>query len=91
MLWNTSLIRGAKDTFAVLLAALLAQVDLPGLGQEGPDDLRSLLTMSFILLAVGFVIGVIGHITQVRGLVITGISLIFIATAFFVVAVGQYG
>jgi hypothetical protein len=91
MLWNTSLIRGAKDTFAVLLAALLAQVDLPGLGQEGPDDLRSLLTMSFILLAVGFVIGVIGHITQVRFLVIAGISVIFIATAFFVVAVGQYG
>jgi hypothetical protein len=74
-----------------LLAALLAQVDLPGLGQEGPDDLRSLLTMSFILLAVGFVIGVIGHITQVRLLVIAGISVIFVATAFFVVAVGQYG
>lgn len=91
MLWNTSLIRGAKDTFAVLLAALLAQVDLPGLGQEGPDDLRSLLTISFILLAVGFVIGVIGHVTQVRLLVIAGISVIFVATAFFVVAVGQYG
>jgi hypothetical protein len=91
MLWNTSLIRYAKDTFAVLLAALLAQVDLPGLGQEGPDDLRSLLTTSFILLAVGFVIGVIGHVTQVRGLVIVGISVIFVATGFFVVAVGEYG
>jgi hypothetical protein len=91
MLWNTSLIRYAKDTFAVLLAALLAQVDLPGLGQEGPDDLRSLLTTSFILLAVGFVIGVIGHVTQVRGLVIVGISVIFVATGFFLVAVGEYG
>jgi hypothetical protein len=91
MLWNTSLIRDAKDTFAVLVAALLAQVDLPGLGQEGPDDLRSLLTMSFILLSVGFVIGVIGHVTQVRGIVIAGISIIFVATAFFIVAVGQYG
>jgi hypothetical protein len=91
MLWNTSLIRDAKDTFAVLVAALLAQVDLPGLGQEGPDDLRSLLTMSFILLTVGFVIGVIGHVTQVRGIVIAGISIIFVATAFFIVAVGQYG
>jgi hypothetical protein len=74
-----------------LLAGLLAQVDLPGLGQEGPDDLRSLLTMSFILLAVGFVIGVIGHVTQLRPLVIAGIVVIFVATAFFVVAVGQYG
>jgi hypothetical protein len=91
MLWNTSLIRDAKDTFAVLLAALLAQVDLPGLGQEGPDDLRSLLTMSFILLSVGFVIGIIGHVTQVRAIVIAGISIIFVATAFFIVAVGEYG
>ena len=74
-----------------MLAGLLAQVDLPGLGQEGPDDLRSLLTMSFILLAVGFVIGVIGHVTQLRPLVIAGIVVIFVATAFFVVAVGQYG
>jgi hypothetical protein len=91
MLWNTSLIRYAKDTFAVLLAALLAQVDLPGLGQEGPDDLRSLLTVSFILLVVGFVIGVIGHVTQVRGIVIAGISIVFVATGFFIVAVGEYG
>jgi hypothetical protein len=74
-----------------LLAALLAQVDLPGLGQEGPDDLRSLLTMSFILLTLGFVIGVIGHVTQVRAVVIAGILIIFAATAFFVVAVGEYG
>ena len=74
-----------------MLAALLAQVDLPGLGREGPDDLRSLLTTSFILLALGFLIGVAGHITQLRGLVITGIALIFIATVFFILAVGQYG
>jgi len=70
---------------------LLAQVDLPGLGREGPDDLRSLLTTSFILLAVGFLVGTIGHITQIKGLVIAGISMIFVATAFFVLAVGQYG
>jgi hypothetical protein len=74
-----------------LLPALLAQVDLPGLGQEGPDELRSLLTMSFILLTLGFVIGVIGHVTQLRAVVIAGILIIFAATAFFVVAVGEYG
>jgi hypothetical protein len=74
-----------------LLAVLLAQVDLPGLGREGPDDLRSLLTTSFILLAIGFVVGVLGHVTQIKGLVITGITMIFVATVFFVLAVGQYG
>jgi NADH:ubiquinone oxidoreductase subunit 6 (subunit J) len=74
-----------------LLAALLAQVDLPGLGREGPDDLRSLLFTSFALLAIGFVIGIIGHMTQIRSLVATGIVLIFVATAFFIIAVGQYG
>jgi hypothetical protein len=74
-----------------LLAVLLAQVDLPGLGREGPDDLRSLLTTSFILLALGFLIGVAGHVTQIKGLVIAGITMIFVATAFFVLAVGQYG
>jgi hypothetical protein len=74
-----------------LLAALLAQVDLPGLGREGPDDLRSLLATSFALLAIGFVVGVVGHVTQIRSLVAAGIVLIFISTAFFVIAVGQYG
>ncbi|MEA2332691.1 MAG: hypothetical protein QOH58_2829 [Thermoleophilaceae bacterium] len=70
---------------------LLAQVDLPGLGQEGPGDLRSLLNASFILLSVGLVLGVLGHLTQLRGLVATGIALVFAGAACFVVAVGQFG
>jgi hypothetical protein len=74
-----------------LLAAVLAQVDLPGLGQEGPDDLRALLATSFALLAVGFVVGVIGHVTQLRALIAAGIILIFVATIFFLLAVGEYG
>ena len=74
-----------------MLAALLAQVDLPGLGRKGPDDLRSLLFTSFALLAIGFVIGIVGHVTQIRSLIATGILLIFVATAFFIIAVGQYG
>ncbi|MGH2783085.1 MAG: hypothetical protein ACRDLA_17090, partial [Thermoleophilaceae bacterium] len=61
-------------------AWLLAQIDLPGLGEEGPDDLRSLLAVSFILIGVGFVIGVLGHVTQLRALVIAGIVLIFAGT-----------
>ena len=74
-----------------MLAALLAQVDLPGLGQEGPDDLRSLLAASFILFVVGFAIGVLGHVTQSRTFVTIGVVIIFAGTAFFILAVGQYG
>jgi hypothetical protein len=69
----------------------LAQVDLPGLGDAGPDDLRSLLTASFVLVAGGMVLGVLGHITQLKALVATGIALVFAGAAFFVVAVGQFG
>jgi len=69
----------------------LAQVDLPSLGNEGPDDLRTLLTISFVLLPLGFAIGVLGHLTGIRALVATGVILILVASAFFVVAVGQFG
>jgi hypothetical protein len=70
---------------------LLVALELPGLGEAGPDDLRSLLTASFVLLASGLVLGVLGHITQLKGLVATGIALVFAGAAFFVVAVGQFG
>jgi hypothetical protein len=70
---------------------ILAQVDLPGLGEAGPDDLRSLLTASFVLLVAGFVLGVLGHITQLKGLVATGIALVFAGAAFFAIAVSQFG
>ncbi|MBA3261651.1 MAG: hypothetical protein H0T69_04095 [Thermoleophilaceae bacterium] len=69
----------------------LAQVDLPGLGEAGPDDLRSLLRASFVLLTTGMVLGVLGHITQLKALVATGIALVLAGAAFFVVAVGQFG
>ncbi|MEA2378652.1 MAG: hypothetical protein QOD13_2559 [Thermoleophilaceae bacterium] len=70
---------------------LLVALELPGLGEAGPDDLRSLLTASFVLLASGLVLGVLGHVTQLKGLVATGIALVFAGAAFFVVAVGQFG
>jgi hypothetical protein len=69
----------------------LAQVDLPSLGREGPADLRTLLTISFVLLPVGFAIGVLGHLTGIRALVATGVGVILVASAFFVIAVGQFG
>ena len=70
---------------------ILLAVDLPGLGEAGPDDLRSLLTASFVLLTIGMVLGVLGHLTQLKALVATGIALVFAGAAFFVVAVGQFG
>ena len=58
---------------------------------SGPDDLHSLLTASFVLLGSGLVLGVFGHLTQLKAVVATGIALGFVGAAFFVVAVGQFG
>jgi predicted membrane channel-forming protein YqfA (hemolysin III family) len=75
-----------------LLAALVAQIpDLPGLSDEGPDDLESLLTLCFVLMGAGFVIGLLGHIIRSRVLVAIGIVLVMAGTVVFVLAVGRYG
>jgi hypothetical protein len=58
---------------------------------SGPEDLHSLLTASFVLVGAGMVIGVLGHLTQLKPVVATGIALVFVGAAFFVVAVGQFG
>jgi hypothetical protein len=58
---------------------------------SGPDDLHFLLTASFVLVAVGMVVGAFGHLTQLKPVVVTGIALVFAGAAFFVVAVGQFG
>jgi hypothetical protein len=57
----------------------------------GPDDLRSLLTASFVLVTAGMVLGILGHMTQLKVVVGLGITLVFAGAAFFVVAVGQFG
>jgi hypothetical protein len=75
-----------------LLAALVAQIpDLPGLGDEGPSDLESLLTLCFVLMGLGFALGILGHIIQSRWLVGIGIALVMAATVAFALAVGRYG
>ena len=58
---------------------------------SGSEDLHSLLTASFVLVAAGMVIGVLGHLTQLKAVVATGIALVFCGAAFFIVAVGQFG
>ena len=73
-------------------SALLAQIpDLPGLGEEGPNDLQSLLTWCFILLAAGFAVGVVGHLTRTRALVAVGIGVVMVGSLVFVLAIGRYG
>ena len=75
-----------------LLAALVAQIpDLPGLGDEGPGELESLLTYCVVLLGRGFFVGILGHIIQSRLLVAIGIAFVMAGTVVFVLAVGRYG
>jgi hypothetical protein len=75
-----------------LLAALVAQIpELPGLGDEGPGDLESLLTLCFVLMAGGFAVGLLGHLIRSRLLVGLGIAVVMVGTVVFAVAVGRYG
>jgi hypothetical protein len=57
----------------------------------GPDELRWLLTASFVLLGAGMVVGILGHLTQLKVVVGTGVAMVFAGAVFFVVAVGQFG
>ena len=75
----------------VAVLTLLAQGGLPGLGQEGPEDLQRLLKMFYVLFVGGVVIAVLGYAIPSKMLQITGIALIFLSTGVFVAAVGSYG
>ncbi len=71
-------------------ATALAQVDLD-LNQKGPEDLQQLIRIFGVLLGVGFIVGIAGHVVKSRTLVIIGVGLVFIATFVFLLAVGSYG
>jgi len=73
------------------MLALLAQVSLPSLGQEGPDDLRRLLSMFLVLMGVGFLVAIVGHLVRSRTLVAIGLALVFLGTGVFMVAVATEG
>jgi hypothetical protein len=75
-----------------LRAVLLAQIpDLPGLGDEGPNDLESLLSLSFLLMGVGFGIALLGHLTRTRALVAIGVLVVLAGSGVFLLAIGRYG
>lgn len=73
------------------LPTVLGQINLPGLGEDGPGDLEQLLMAFYLMMGGGFFIAVTGHVFKSRTLVIAGIVLIFTGTAVFMVAVGSYG
>jgi cytochrome c oxidase subunit IV len=74
-----------------LLAAWFAQIDLPSLDQSAPGGLRSLLNASFLLLPVGLLVGVVGHMIGVRAVVAIGIALVMLGSLIFVIAIASYG
>ena len=73
------------------MRAILAQIDLPGLGQEGPDDLNQLLSTFYVLFGLGFLVGVLGHLFDSRTLRAAGIAMVMLATLAFLLAVGSHG
>ena len=56
-----------------------------------PDrrDPRISLTFLYVLLALGFAIGIVGHIARARWLVAAGIGLVMLATVLLPVVVGS--
>ena len=71
--------------------ALLAKIDLPGLGGAGQDDVTGLLGVFYVLFGAGFLVAVIGHVIRSRTLQGIGIAMIMFGTGLFFVAVGMRG
>ena len=71
--------------------SLLAKIDLPSLGREGPEDLQQLLTAFYVLFGLGFLVAVVGHVVKSRALQAAGIAMVMGGTALFVAAVGSEG
>ena len=75
-----------------MLAALAVKIPgLPGLGDEGPGDLDSLLTTTFVLMGVGFGIALLGHLTRTRALIAIGVLVVLAGSGVFILAIGRYG
>jgi hypothetical protein len=72
----------------VLAALVLAMSDFldPGGGPDPGGDFRVSPSFFLVLLGVGFLIGIAGHIVKSRTLVAIGVFLIFGATVFLPIA-----
>jgi hypothetical protein len=73
--------------------AALADLHLPSVPDpgQGTGGLQSLLNLFYVLLAFGFLLAIIGHVTKLRPLIIVGLGMIFVGTAAFLLAVGGSG
>jgi hypothetical protein len=88
MLWKTSLIRNAKDTFASLDFLAMSDFLDPGAGPDQRGDFEISPTFFIVLLVLGFVIGTFGHLIKSRTLVAAGVTMVFAATVFIPIAIG---
>ena len=73
------------------LLTILGQIGIPDPGRQGSEELQRLLNAFYLLVGLGFMIAVAGHLFQSRTLVIVGIAMFFLGTAVFMAAVGAYG
>jgi hypothetical protein len=73
-----------KDTFGPLTATALwlAMSDFldPSRGPEQTGDFEVDPSLFFVLLGLGFLIGVVGHIAQSKVTIAIGVTMIFLAT-----------
>ena len=69
---------------------LLAMSDFldPGSGPDQRGDFEVSPSFFIVLLALGFLIGTVGHIIKSRTLVAAGVILVFAATVFIPIAIG---
>jgi hypothetical protein len=67
---------------------LLAMSDFldPGSGPDQRGDFEVSPSFLIMLLALGFLIGIVGHIVKSRTLVAAGVILVFAATVFIPIA-----
>jgi hypothetical protein len=70
---------------------LLAMSDFldPGAGPDRRDDFDVSPSFLILLLVLGFAIGTVGHIVKSRTLVAAGVILVFAATLFIPLVVGD--
>jgi hypothetical protein len=71
---------------------LLAMSDFldPGSGPDQRGDFEVSPSFFIVLLALGFLIGIIGHIIKSRTLVAAGVILVFAATVFIPIALSVW-
>jgi multisubunit Na+/H+ antiporter MnhB subunit len=70
---------------ASLLLAMSEFLD-PGRGPDQSGDFRVSPTFFIVLFGVGFLLAAFGHLVKSRGLTVTGVLLVFLATVLLPIA-----